>query len=499
MLSWNLFDLLSKWTTEQHIYEDVVVTGLSLDSRTTSSGDLFLATKGLQSHGVHFAGQAISKGAVAIAWEPTSNIDQKSVDFGVPCIRVENLHNQLGFIGKRFFSNPSENINLTAITGTDGKTSVSHFVAQSMEQLEIPCGVVGTLGYGVFPNLNSATHTTPDAIKIHELFYDFVENNISHAVIEASSHGLKQGRLKHVDVDTAVFTNLGRDHMDYHDSLEDYGNAKRILFEMSSLKNAIVTIDGEFGNNLANDISQKLNLITCSRNDKKIENTDFLIAKNIIASNGTMEFTVDSSWGEASIQSNLIGMFNVDNLLSTLGVLLANKIPFEEACSIVSKLKTVDGRMDLVSSNKQGPTVVVDYAHTPQALANVLQTLSTQSPNKLWCVFGCGGDRDKGKRAEMARAVEQFSDYAIITDDNPRTENPGDIVEQISKGFAEKTIYKVIHNRKQAIQYAIENADKADTVLIAGKGHETVQIINNERIPFDDKKVAMNFLRMRNS
>ncbi|MFK7814978.1 MAG: UDP-N-acetylmuramoyl-L-alanyl-D-glutamate--2,6-diaminopimelate ligase [Gammaproteobacteria bacterium] len=497
-LRWPLGKLLEGWVNVQINHSDTSITGLSLDSRSASQGDLFFALQGLQQHGVEYSQHAMANGATALVWESSKEVKEEVLPHGIPCIELEGLHSKLGLICKRFYNNPSARINVIAVTGTDGKTSVSQFIAQTFNQLNVPCGVVGTLGYGVYPKFDDASHTTPDAVHMHGLLYGFNVDGVSNVVLEASSHGLSQGRLQGVEVNTAVFTNLGRDHMDYHKSYDDYFNAKKLLFQFSNLKNAVINVDDEAGARLVDEFSNSLNVVTYSIKSDAIKSDSYVNALNIEYAGGKTSFKVESSWGKADVKTKLFGKFNISNLLAVMGSLLVSGVKFDDAVNAISFVNTVPGRMEFVSngrdsSNANSPAVVVDYAHTPQALINVLKVLREHCDGKLWCVFGCGGDRDQGKRKLMAEAVEQYADWAVITDDNPRNEDPEIITNEIESGFL-STKYSLIHDRKLAIEYAVKHAGHEDIVLIAGKGHEAVQIVKHEHLPFDDKKVASEFL-----
>lgn len=492
--SWPLGKLFSELIEIEPPAANTMINGLSLDSRYVNSGDLFFALQGLQKHGLEFCEQAITQGAVAIAWEPTNNQVDKSQVNSIPCFPVANLPTHLGYIAQRFYHNPSKHINIIGVTGTDGKTSVSHFIAQALSKLNTGCGVIGTLGYGSYPNLENASHTTPDALSIHKLLHQFNQQKLLYTVIEASSHGLKQHRLNGVEFNTAVFTNLGRDHLDYHDSVQEYGDSKKILFNFPSLQNAVINIDDEFGVKIAKEFSDKLNLVAYSRENKQPRFTNYIYAKNIVTEGEKITINLSSSWGDAEIQTSLYGRFNISNIFAVMGVLLVSGYFLEDILDVLSFLQTVPGRLELVSQDLNKPSVVIDYAHTPEALNNVLKVLQEQSAGKLWCVFGCGGDRDKGKRSLMAKVVEEHADFAVITDDNPRSEDADAITNDILKGFLNFKTYSLIHDRDAAIKHAIHHAAKEDTVLIAGKGHETVQIVKNNRIPFDDKEVATKHL-----
>ena len=491
MLSpWPLADLLGGWAQVQKKYSSIMITGLNLDSRKIEPGDLFFALQGTQEHGLRFSQQAAELGAAAVAWDASSAIRRDRLPDMLPCIPVPCLQQQVGHIAERFFQSPSANMNVIGVTGTDGKTSVCQFIAQAYEHLGISCGVIGTLGHGVYPDLEPEAHTTPDAIYLHALLHGFSANGIPNAVIEASSHGLKQGRLNGIAIDTAVFTNLGRDHMNYHVSLEDYEKSKRILFQLPGLKNAVINVDDVFGCRLADEASEHTDVVACFCDEHHSERRAYVHAKDFSCSEKGTVIEIDSSWGNAVIETRLYGNFNVSNLLAATGALLAGGCAFDEVIRAVSSVQTVPGRMDWIAGKQNSPAVLVDYAHTPQALSSVLRFLRETCAGKLWCVFGCGGNRDSGKRKLMAQAVESFADYAVVTDDNPRFEDPGAIVRDVIAGFTDTATYSVIHDREQAIVYAIHSAKPEDTVLIAGKGHETLQIINGERLHFDDRRAA---------
>ncbi len=479
----------------QPMYSDTVITGLGLDSRTVEAGALFLAIQGTCRHGLQYARQAKTRGVAAIAWEPGPEAKKEHLPDDLPCIRVPDLQQQIGPIARRFYRNSSKHIRVIGVTGTDGKTSVSQFLAQAFAQLGISCGVIGTLGYGIHPALEPEAHTTPDAIRVQALLHGFLEKEIRHVVLEASSHGLKQGRLNGVDVDTAIFTNLGQDHMDYHANQDDYANSKRILFQAEGLKHAVINVDDAFGRKLAEEADDHIQVVPYSCDKPFIDRQPYVHARDVVASQKGTVIEIDSSWGCGTIDTELHGTFNVSNLLAVAGALLANGHALDEVITAVSSVQTAPGRMEWIQGGRNAPGVLVDYAHTPQALTSVLQVLRKSCTGRLWCVFGCGGDRDSGKRKYMAQAVESLADHAVVTDDNPRFEDPKDIVGDVICGFSSAASYSVIHDRKQAITFAIRQAKPCDTVLIAGKGHETLQIVEGERLPFDDRKVAADCLQ----
>lgn len=477
------------------MYSETVITGLGLDSRTIEAGALFLATQGTRQHGLQYARQARARGVAAIAWEPGPQATKEYLPDDLPCMLVPGLHQQIGPIARRFYRNPSDRLRVTGVTGTDGKTSVSQFLAQALAQLGIRCGVIGTLGSGIHPALEPEAHTTPDAIRVQALLHGFLEKEIQQVVLEASSHGLKQGRLNGVDMDTAIFTNLGHDHMDYHANREDYENSKRILFQAESLKHAVINVDDAFGRKLAEEADDPVQVVAYSCDMPYTDRQPYVLAREVAASQKGTVIEIDSSWGCSTVDTDLHGTFNVSNLLAVVGALLANGHALDEVITAVSCVQTAPGRMEWVQGSRNAPGVLVDYAHTPQALTSVLQVLRKSCTGRLWCVFGCGGDRDSGKRKHMAQAVESLADHAVVTDDNPRFEDPEDIVQDVVSGFSSAASYSVIHDRRQAIASAIRQAKPGDTVLIAGKGHETLQVIEGERLPFDDRKVAADCLQ----
>lgn len=493
--SWPLDKLLKDWVKVQSSYSETFITGLSLDSRSTSEGDLYFAMQGLKQHGAEYSQQAVINGAAALAWETSEAVNEKNLPSCIPCVAVDGLQNKLGLICQRFYNNPSAQMNVIAVTGTDGKTSVSQFIAQALSQLDVPCGVIGTLGYGVYPNFDEASHTTPDAVRMHGLLNGLYVDEVKNVVLEASSHGLRQGRLNGVEVDTAVFTNLGRDHMDYHDTIDDYFNSKRLLFQTTCLKNAVINIDNDAGMRLAQEFSGQLNVITYSIRSNSINMNSCINATNIKSIAGITSFEIESSWGKAKLKTRLFGKFNISNLLAVMGALLTSGVEFDNAVKVISTVNTVPGRMEFIAYEKNSPVTVIDYAHTPQALIHVLKVLREHCTGKLWCVFGCGGNRDQGKRKLMAQAVERYADVAVVTDDNPRFEDPEEITNEIQLGFSSSSSYSLIHDRQKAIEYAIQHAHAEDMVLIAGKGHEAVQIVKGDYLPFDDKQVAVEILQ----
>ncbi|MBL1278040.1 MAG: UDP-N-acetylmuramoyl-L-alanyl-D-glutamate--2,6-diaminopimelate ligase [Ectothiorhodospiraceae bacterium] len=482
---------------------DISVSGLSLDSRLAQSGDLFFALQGQEVHGKTFIDDAITRGVSVVMWE--SPIAQQDIREGVPVYGVPGLKNMVGAIAERFYGGPSSQQWVIGITGTNGKTSVAQFIAQAIHQ-KTPCGVIGTLGNGVFGQLNDTVFTTPDAVTLHTLLDDMHHDDVNHVVMEVSSHGLEQGRAAGVSFDVAVFTNLSHEHLDYHGDMESYGQAKRRLFESSGLKYAVINIDDDYGRKLLTSLPASTGTVSYGFGGGDVL-PSLLGSELQLGSNG-LRMHVESDWGSAYLQVPLIGGFNAENVLAALGALLASGISFDDAVERLGKVSPVPGRMqayggkvvgDRVVGNDEHPLVVVDYAHTPDALEKVLTALREHTAGKLWCLFGCGGDRDTTKRPLMAAVAERLADRVIISDDNPRTESPQVIVADILQGFERVDDVLVIADRSKAIESLVLEVQKADVVLIAGKGHEEVQIVGEQRLPFNDGEEVEKALALRES
>jgi len=490
---------------------DCDVQGISVDSRRTKQGDLFLACAGTQSHGLNYADSALGKGAVAIAYEPVDNaptnypapVEQDQV---VPVISVEDLGQCIGVIAERFYGYPSYDMFVIGITGTNGKTSCSHFLAQALTDDKTACGVIGTLGNGLYGHLDVTGNTTPDAVTLHELMAEMRANNVHAVVIEVSSHGLVQGRVNGIDFNVAIFTNLSRDHFDYHLSMEAYGEAKRQLFNMPGLMYAVINTDDEFGRSLLGSMSKDVQVVTYGI-DPEVQIEDLPVLENFpvmlgdvrathltLKTNG-IDVTISSPWGDGVITSPLIGRFNASNLLAVSAVMFLMGYRMDDVTRKLGQVHTIAGRMERFEGRPGQAVVIVDYAHTPDALRHVLKALREQCQGKLWCVFGCGGDRDQGKRPLMASAVEQYADQIVITDDNPRHEDGDVIIEDILSGLKNADSVHVERNREQAIAYVIDQADGNDLILVSGKGHEDYQLIGDNKIPFSDREIVQSLLR----
>lgn len=469
-------------------FPDIHVRGLALDSRRIREGELFLACAGTAQHGVHFLEQAIAQGAAAVAVEPTP--DSAGLDLGacpVPGFFVDRLHLLASELAGRFYGNPSHEMTLIGVTGTNGKTSVSQFIAQAIAE-QTPCGVVGTLGSGIYGELRETGHTTPDAVSLQAQLAQMLDDGAHHVAIEVSSHALDQGRVDGLHFELAVFTNLTHEHLDYHGDMETYAAAKRRLLEVQGLKKAVINADDATGRDWLKAIPEGVEAISYGVEGGVVEDfTPDLYGDELHLDATGLSMRVRSLFGEGRLHSGLLGRFNASNLLAALGALLALGYEFHDAISRLGRVTTVPGRMERFAA-KGYPLVVVDYAHTPDALENVLLALREHTSCRLWCLFGCGGERDKEKRPKMGQIAEALADSVVITDDNPRRENPYNIIEDILAGIKNPDATYLNRDRAQAIAHAIGLGREGDVILVAGKGHETEQQIGEMRIPFSDRE-----------
>lgn len=463
-----------------NIESDIVISGLALDSRYINVGDLFIALNGAQQHGLEHATKAVEQGAVAVIYDPEGIVQLPEI--AVECLAVPQLTDILGTIAAKFYGKPSEKLAVIGITGTNGKTTCSQLIAQALPD----CGVIGTLGWGEFGRLQPTVNTTPDALAMQSMLCQFVRQNKQAVAVEVSSHGLQQGRVNAVEFTGAVFTNISRDHLDYHGSMDEYLKAKLLLFKLPSLQFAVVNLDDEKSADVLQTLGDAVSRWTFSTQGRRLENAQSLIAENIRYSNNGIDFDVRLGQITVSAHTPIIGAFNLENVLAVLAVLLAMNIPLQQAIASLGKLKAIAGRMETFGGDEK-PTVLVDYAHTPDALEKVLKVVKTDQ--RLSVVFGCGGNRDQGKRPEMGKIAETWADQVIVTDDNPRYESADQIIEQILAGCQTDKI-KVINDRAAAITTAIRQAKSGDCVVIAGKGHEDYQEINGVKWSFSDQTIV---------
>jgi UDP-N-acetylmuramoyl-L-alanyl-D-glutamate--2,6-diaminopimelate ligase len=476
---------------------DREISHLILDSRKVQHHDLFLAIKGTQVDGRRFIPQAIAAGASAVLLDADAPLEAIRYEQSVPLIPVFQLQHQLGKIGAGFYHEPAKQLKMFGVTGTNGKTSCTHFIAQILQALKIPSGVIGTLGSGMVGALGEAGLTTPDAITLQATLRNLIDQGAKAVAMEVSSHSIDQGRVNDVAFAAGIFTNLTQDHLDYHGTMEAYANVKRSFLANWPIKHLILNADDVYGEEWIREFAPEKSVYAFS-----VSPPTSLVARGIegLVYAEQVEMTLSgvnakvySPWGESHLSLPLIGQFNLSNALAVLTALCAVGFSFEDVIRELSRLKSVPGRMQRLGGNG-APLVVVDYAHTPDALEKVLQALRLHVQGKLYCVVGCGGDRDPGKRPIMGEIAERLSDGLIITNDNPRHEDPAEIASQITKGLANPLRATIILDRSKAIEKSIQLATSADCILIAGKGAERYQQIGDEKFPFDDVEQATYFL-----
>jgi len=488
----NLRDLLAD-TAIPAALGNIVVRGLQLDSRLIMPGDAFVALQGAHQHGITFAPTALARGAQVILAEapaPVAFVPVTSAPVAAsenqPVLWIEQLRDQLGGIASRFYGAPSAAMQVIGVTGTNGKTSTVQLLAQALSSAGLTTASIGTLGAGVHGALRAGERTTPDVLSVHALFAEFRDEGASHVAMEVSSHALDQGRVDAIAFDIAVFTNLTRDHLDYHGDMQSYGAAKARLFAWPGLSCAVINADDAFGRELLRHLPTSVSALSYG-----IDATNADIRASAIETSAHgLSFHLHTPWGEGAVESSLLGRFNIANLLAVIGCLGTLDFSFAQIQNAVAQLQPVAGRMNRLGGENAEPLIVVDYAHTPDALEQTLSNLRAHSAGRLICVFGCGGERDQGKRPQMGAIAERLADVAIVTDDNPRGEDGDVIVAQILAGFSAPNNVTIERNRAAAIALAIEQASSGDVVLIAGKGHEGYQEIGGRKLPFDDLQVA---------
>ncbi len=466
------------------------VTGLSSDSRAVRAGDAFVALAGASAHGLRFAEAVRTAGAAAIMFDAPAPADVAVPD---DAIGVPNLRASLGALADRFYGSPSAQLTVIGVTGTNGKTSFVQLLSQALSLRGEIAGSIGTLGAGLVGQVVAGERTTPDVIAVHRLLAQMRDAGASHVAMEVSSHALEQGRVDAVAFDVAVFTNLTRDHLDYHGTMQAYGAAKTKLFAWPTLRAAVVNLDDAFGAELFRTLPGSLRRIGVSSRDA---GDATLRAENLRLDAIGIAFELVQGSERRAIASKLLGRFNVDNLLAVSGALLALNWSLGDIAALLPQLQPVHGRMNRAGGDARSPLVVVDYAHTPDALEQALTSLREHTAGKLICVFGCGGERDRGKRPQMGEIASRLADWVVITDDNPRGEDGDAIVDEILSGL-ESLDANIVRDRAAAIALAIEQAQPGDVVLIAGKGHESYQEVQGVRRPFDDMAQALAALATR--
>jgi UDP-N-acetylmuramoyl-L-alanyl-D-glutamate--2,6-diaminopimelate ligase len=482
---------------------ELQVSDVTLDSRAATPGALFLACRGRTHHGLEFAAEAIARGARAVLYEP-EGAPRARAQLGARAFvaAVPGLSTRAGVIADRFFGEPSSRLTVAGITGTNGKTTCAWLLAQALQRCRRPAGYIGTLGVGMPPEVTATLHTTADVVTVHRQLAALASAGAECVSMEVSSHALDQGRVSGVRFRTAAFTNLTRDHLDYHGTMEAYGAAKARLFHWPGLASRVINIDDPFGAALAAAMARLQpqaatasagRLVVTTRVAGAValpEGAQYVRAARVQAEPGGLTIDIESSWGAVQLPVRLVGEFNVDNALTVLAVLLAWDFPLREAARALSQARAASGRMEMFGGRGRSPLAIVDYAHTPDALANALRAARLHCRGQLRVVFGCGGDRDAGKRPLMGRIAAELADDIVLTDDNPRREDPQRIVADIVGGVLPSAPLTIEHDRALAIRIALERSAPDDVVLIAGKGHEDYQIVGSERRAFQDQAVV---------
>ncbi|MEJ8569595.1 UDP-N-acetylmuramoyl-L-alanyl-D-glutamate--2,6-diaminopimelate ligase [Elongatibacter sediminis] len=471
----SLGTLLEGWCDQPPV---VVVTGLNLDSRHVQPGEAFVAVAGGRQHGLDFALQAEERGAAVVIHDGLAPVPQ----LGIPAVAVDGLGARLSALAARFFHAPSERLTVAGVTGTNGKTSTAHFIAQAWHRADGSAGLIGTLGYGALDRLRPARLTTPDPISVQRALSECIDAGVERVAMEVSSHALEQGRCADVAFEAAVLTNLSRDHLDYHGSMDNYAAAKRRLFTDCRPRFAVINADDEFGRSLADELEGGCQVLSYGMRQRAE-----LRAEVVGMDASGLNLELAGPWGGGRIHTGLMGRFNVSNLLAAAGTLALLGMPWSQVLHQLELMHPVPGRMQCLGGEGGQPVVVVDFAHTPDALREALTALGAHLHGRLTCVFGCGGDRDRGKRPLMAAIAEKLADRVVLTADNPRGESLTEIFADMQTGLASPDRALVIADRSAAIRRAIQDSRPGDIVLIAGKGHETWQETNGQRLPFSDE------------
>lgn len=485
-----LSSLLQPWAPA--LSQDCEIAGIQNDSRQVKPGDLFIAYPGAVADGRHYLSFASEQGAAAIVYEPGHFPENARLPSHIPCIPMANLASQLAPLASRFYGKPSQALSVMGVTGTNGKTTIAYQLAQAHQLLGRKSAYIGTLGQGVLPQLSPLHNTTPDALCLQHLFHDYQQQHIQHICMEVSSHALSEHRVDEIAFQEAIYTNLSHEHLDYHQTMASYAQAKAALFATSSLQWVILNGDDDYVQTMAQSVpktTQQFKYGIQEKADVRAHDCKLYIHGS--------QFTVESFWGRQELLIPSLGLFNIYNSLAVYTSLLANGYPISDVVAIMSLLSASPGRMEVVAEK---PYVIVDYAHTPDALDNVLKTLLElkSTPHaKIWVVFGCGGDRDKTKRPVMGRIASERADTLILTNDNPRHEDPNSIIRDIQAGIPSGTKMTTLLDRHTAIEFALQSAAAEDIVLVAGKGHENYQIIGDQRLSFSDQAVVRQVLKGR--
>lgn len=473
----SLAAILGHWVPEE--YGELKAAGLQLDSRALVEGDAFVALPGEAHDGRNFLAHAAAAGAVAIIAEKSLSDEQRASAGSVPVVEVPGLAQGLGDVASRFYGHPSREIHVIGVTGTNGKTTTSRLIAQLLRAYFGDCGVIGTLGVTLGDDVKEAANTTPDAISVHRQLAQWRDAGVSCAALEVSSHSLVQGRVSAVEFDTAVFTNLSHDHLDYHGDMESYGLAKSRLFRDSKLRAAIINADDDYAAEMTSAVHKSVPVISYSARGASAR----VAAWDVTFHADGLEAQLVTPWGDGVLRSPMVADFNLSNLLAAVSAACVAGMPLDHALEVASTLQGVPGRMEYVA-NDWGLQLVVDYSHTPDALEQALRSLRAHTRGRLLVVFGCGGDRDAAKRPVMGEVACANADCAVVTSDNPRSEDPAAIIADIEAGCSGE--YRIEADRAAAISLAVQMAQPGDCVLVAGKGHETYQQVGDKRLDFSD-------------
>lgn len=467
--------------------------GISADSRRLAAGEVFAAWPGHAADGRSYIGAAVERGAAAVLWE--CGDDFRAGELPVPSLPVAGLRDLAGHLAHEIYGRPSSHLWLAGVTGTNGKTTVSQWLARALGELGTRCGIIGTLGSGYPDQLVAGLNTTPDALELHRTLAGFRAEGAGAAAMEVSSIGLDQGRVNGADFDVVVFTNLTRDHLDYHQTMEAYAAAKARLFHLPGVTKAVINLDDAFGLIQARRLLdagqvEVTGYTRLASNADAVPGARVLVADHLHSTASGQQFTLYWDGRQAEVKVRMVAPFNVSNLMAVIGALIARGLALDDVLAVIGRLTPPEGRMQLVGGVGE-PLVVIDYAHSPDALAKVLEavrdTVRTRG-GRLVCVFGCGGDRDPGKRPLMGEVARQLADRVIVTSDNPRSEDPEKIIEAVLAG-AGPTADRIV-DRAEAIRVAIGEAGADDVVVLAGKGHEPYQEIHGQRLPFSDVEQA---------
>ncbi|MGX1111879.1 UDP-N-acetylmuramoyl-L-alanyl-D-glutamate--2,6-diaminopimelate ligase [Pseudoalteromonas sp. MBR-15] len=467
----------------------LLVNQLRLDSRDVHPGDVFVAIKGHQLDGGQFIKKAIENGAVAVIADRLCEFESHFE----PLYLVSDLAKKLPALAAAFYQQPSAELDLVGVTGTNGKSTTTAMIAHLAQQCHKSAAVIGTLGYGHPEQLTPLANTTPSSVDLQRILSELRDQHMNVVAMEVSSHGLVQQRVDHCQFKAAVFTNLSRDHLDYHGTMDAYGDAKLMLLRDHNPETVVLNQDDAQVEQWLEKYDFK-NLICYGHKNLAPKGARYVYFSDVVYSNTGISATFETSWGHAEVQSALFGEFNLYNLAAAMATLLGMGYPLSQLVDACKSLQPVAGRMQAFSAPGQ-PTCIVDYAHTPDALALALQALQKHVPGGVSCVFGCGGDRDKGKRPMMAKAAEGNADRIIVTSDNPRSEDPNAIIADVVAGLEHPERAHCEADRARAISYAIEQANADDVILIAGKGHEDYQIIGDQRIDFCDRQYVQQQLK----